>query len=187
MKNQHITREEWLLFHTKRDAGISVRILSHAAVCEKCREIYDRSIDLAGAARALAEQRGYGYQDSGYAAVASREWTQNDTAGGTLCVDVDVNDGKAQFLAESIEAAGEARKYALNPNADGTCLKEDWGALTLEVQGSRLCLRVEEALRGKVSAEVRSAQTAQQLVFEGCEASAALPGDDLYVLEITFA
>lgn len=188
MTNQHIAREEWLLFYKNRDAKISIRVLSHVAACRQCREVYDKAADLASAASACAVAS-TANQYSGYAAVASRSpMDMKPDAGSTLTVDIDMDGGRAIFLADSIEASGSARMYALNPSEDGTCLQEDADAFTLTAKGSTLTLRVEEALMGSVSAVLRSIGTEElPLVFEGCEASAVLPCDDMYVLEITFA
>lgn len=189
MTHQHITREEWLLFHKNRDARISVRVLSHVAVCKQCRELYDKAADLACAASACAAAASPANQYSGYAAVASRSpMDLQPEAAGILTVDIDMDGGRALFLADSIEAAGAARKYALNPNEEGSCLQEDADAFTLTTKGNTLTLRVEAALAGSVSAVLRSIDTEElPLIFDSCEASAVLPRDDMYVLEITFA
>ena len=189
MSNQHITREEWLLFHKNRSPQISLRILGHVAACRQCREIYDKGADLACAASACAAAASPANRYSGYAAVASRSPIEmKPDAASRLTVDIDVDGGKALFLADSIEATGSARMYALNPSEDRTCLQEDGDAFTLTTKDGILTLRVENALAGRVSAALRSIDVEDlPLVFNGCEASANLPGDDMYVLEITFA
>lgn len=190
MTNQHITHEEWLRYHmNKRDANLNIRILTHVAVCKQCRELYEKSADLACAAGTYAISTAGQGQLSGFTAVASRNPISTDTAAtSTLTVDIDMEGGQAQFLADSIEASGNARKYALNPNENNTCLHEDLDAFTLTLTGGMLTLSVEEELKGRVHAVVRSIDADElPLVFAGCEGSAVLPGDDMYVLEITFA
>lgn len=188
MTNQHVTRDEWLRYRSnKRDAALSIRILAHVAVCKECRELYDRSADLASAASAYAASLSGQNQYSGFAAVASRDpMNMGAAAASTLTVDIEVENGQAQFLADSIEASGSARKYALNPNGDGTCLREDLYAFTLTLSGSTLTLTVEEALEGRVYAALRCINAELPLIFSGREGSTVLPGDDMYVLEITF-
>ncbi len=192
MTKQHVTKEEWQNFFLNkkkgvRDVKLISRVLAHVAVCPECRTFYERANDLSRAASAYAAAMNGQEEESGYAAVASFSANPGQGAGaGTFCVEIDAEDGQAVFLADTAEASGAARQYAVNPEKENTCLREDEHAFTLTLTGMRLTIRVEDALQGRVQASLRCYEQAQTLTFQGCEASAVLSKDDIYILELSF-
>lgn len=192
MSDQHVTMEEWQLFlidqPSKNTPALRSRVLAHVMACPDCRALYDKATALSRAASAYAAALRTQEEEDGFAAVASfSQPAPKSAAANTFTVDIDPEGGKAVFLNDTVEATGSARKYAVNPEKDDTCLQEDAGAFTLSLEGCTLHIRVESALQGKVGACLRSYEQEQQLAFSGCEASATLSEDDIYLLELTFA
>lgn len=192
MTNLHISKEEWQLFFLNKNQNANVklncRVLAHVAGCPECRELYDKATALSRTARAYNDALCTQHEESGYAAVASFSGKAPQAAGiNTFTVDIDAEDGKAVFLADTVEATGSARRYAVNPEQEDTCLREDGGAFILALTGTTLTIRVESALADKVTASLRSFTKEQSLVFTGCEATAELPGNDMSCLELSFA
>lgn len=190
MTIQHVSKQDWQLFFLNRRNGIQdrkliTRVLAHVTVCPECRELYQKAINLSHAANAYAAVNAR--EESGYAAVAAfSSETDKTSEAGSLSVEIDAEDGQAVFLADTVEAAGAARQYAVNPEKEGTCLREDEEAFTLTLTGMRLTIRVEPDLEGSVRASLRCYDREQTLVFRGDEASAELSGDDIYILELSF-
>lgn len=191
MINQHVTKEEWQTFFLNKqkgtqDAKLTGRVLAHVLGCPDCRALYDRASDLARAAGAYAASMN-AQEESGYAAVASLSGQRGAPAeANAFRVEVDVEDGRAVFLADTAEASGAARQYAVNPEKENTCLSEDEQAFTLTLTGTRLSVRVEPDLRGRVQAVLHCYEQDQTLAFNGCDASAELADNDIYILELIF-
>lgn len=190
MINQHVTNEEWQLFfmNSHTDVKLRSRILAHVSTCPECRVFYERASELSRAAIAYSAATARRDSRGAYAAVASFSApVSRAAAANVFSVDIDAGEGKAVFLADTAEASGAARRFAVNPERGNTCLREDGDAFTLSLAGCGLTIRVEEALRGKVSAVLRCYdQEDQNLVFSGCEAAASLSLDALYSLELSF-
>lgn len=191
MTIQHVSKQDWQLFFLNRRNGIQdrkliTRVLAHVTVCPECRELYQKAIDLSRAANAYAAAVNT-QEESGYAAVAAfSSETDKTSEAGSFSVEIDAEDGQAVFLADTVEATGSARQYAVNPEKEGTCLREDEEAFTLTLTGMRLTIRVEPDLEGSVRASLRCYDREQTLAFRGGEASAELSGDDIYILELSF-
>lgn len=192
MTNQHVTNEEWQLFfldrkNEKHDVKLTSRILAHIVICPSCRAFYDRATELSRAVSAYTAAMDRQVEESGFAAVAS--FSPNavkPAAASTFSVEIDAEDGQALFLDDTVEAAGAARQYAVNPEKENTCMREDEDAFILTLTGMKLTVHVEPALRGRVRAVLRCYDQEYTLAFSGCDASAALPNDDIYMLELTF-
>ncbi len=192
MSNQHVTMEEWQSFFVNHSAqnnpALRSRILTHVMACPDCRAFYDKAGNTLRAANAYAAALREQAEEDGFAAVASFDRPSVKTSvPSKFTVDIDADGSKAVFLNDTVEATGAARKYAANSERDGTCLQEDGGAFTLTLDGTTLHIRTEDALQGKVCACLRSFEHEQQMNFTGCEATASLPMDDIYILELTFA
>lgn len=191
MTKQHVTKEEWQLFFLNKKKGIRdvkliSRVLAHVAACPDCRALYEKANDLSCAASAYAAAIDR-QEESGYAAVAAFSASAEQGGGDSVfSVEIDAEDGQAVFLADTAEATGAARQYAVNPEKESTCLQEDEHAFTLTLAGMRLVIRVEEALEGRVQVSLRRYGQARTLAFHGCEAAADLDGDDIYILELSF-
>lgn len=191
MINQHVTKEEWQSFFLNRQKGredvqLTSRVLSHVLGCPDCRAFYDRACDLSRAAGAYAASMN-AREESGYAAVASLSaQSRTPDEANAFRVEMDVEDGRAVFLADTAEASGTARQYAVNPEKENTCLREDEQAFTLTLTGTRLTIRVEPDLQGRVQAVLYCYEQDQTIAFNGCDASAELPDNDIYILELIF-
>ncbi len=192
MTNQHVTREEWQLFFLNKKKGmhdvkLTSRILAHIVGCPSCRAFYDRATDLSRAVSAYAAAVNAQDEESGFAAVASfSPQTIKPAEASTFSIEIDAEDGRALFLADTTEATGAARQYAVNPEKDHTCMREDENAFILTLTGMNLNICVEPELQGRVKAVLRCYDQENTLSFNGCEASAALLNDDIYILELTF-
>lgn len=192
MTKQHVTKEEWQRFFLNkkkgvRDVKLISRVLAHVAACPDCRALYEKANDLSCAASAYAAAVNRQEEESGYAAVAAFSAPAEQEAGASIfSVEIDAADGQAVFLADTAEATGAARQYAVNPEKESTCLREDEHAFTLMLAGMRLTIRVEDDLEGRVQASLRRYGQARTLAFHGCEAAADLDGDDIYILELSF-
>lgn len=192
MTNQHVTNEEWQLFflnrkNDKHDVKLTSRILAHIVSCPSCRAFYDKATELSRAVNAYAAAVNRQEEESGFAAVASFSPSAAKPASASIfSIEIDAEDGEALFLDDTVEASGAARQYAVNPEKENTCMREDEDAFILTLTGMKLTVRVEPALQGRVKAVLRCYDQENTLAFSGCEASAALPNDDIYMLELTF-
>lgn len=190
MINQHVTKEEWQSFFmdSNSDAKLCSRLLAHVSTCPECRDFYTHASELSRAARAYSAVLAHQSNESAYAAVASFSApVSRASAVNMFSVDIDAGEDEVVFLADTVEATGTARQFAVNPEQRGTCLREDGDAFTLCLTSRRLTIRVENALCGKVAATLHSFDQAdQELSFSGCEASAVLSLNDLYSLELSF-
>ena len=192
MTNQHVTKEEWQLFFLNRKAGthdarLTSRILAHIVGCPDCRNFYNSATNLSRVASAYAAAESVQNEESGFAAVASfSPQISQPAAASIFSIEIDAEDGQALFLADTVEASGAARQYAVNPEKDHTCMREDENAFTLTLTGMNLTVCVEPELQGRVKAVLRCYDRENMLAFHGREASAILMNDDIYILELTF-
>lgn len=190
MINQHVTKEEWQSFFMNKNVDVKLRsrLLAHVSACPECRAFYTHASELSRAARAYSAAAVCQSNESAYAAVASFSApVSRASAANVFSVDIDAGEDEAVFLADTVEATGTARQFAVNPEQGGACLREDGDAFTLHLTNRRLTIRVEDALCGKVAATLRSFDQADQnLSFSSGEASAVLSLNDLYSLELSF-
>lgn len=191
MSKQHITMEEWQLYyknHNSASNSLRSRILNHIILCPECRTFYDHANSLADAAHAVSTASRSAYIDDGYAAVASfSQPTAGKALKNTFVVEIDADAGNAVFLDDTVETTGSARKYAVNVEGNGSRLSDDGGSFSMTLSGSTIHIHLDETLKGQVSATLRSYEHTEELSFLGCDSSATLPDDDIYILELTFS
>ena len=194
MESRHITQEEWAaIFSTPgplEKKAFDCRALAHIASCPECALVYEKGRDAQAAVRryaaSLEESAPAGTRDSAYLAVASYDNRGKDQAvSGVLSVDIDVQDGRAVFVEETLETAGFANRYAMNTEDGATRLEDDGGSLTLEAKGCSL--RVFFSDPG-VEASVRliTADGDTPLPLAGDTAQTDLPDNDYCTLDIAF-
>ena len=194
MSEKHISREEWTAVFSQprgRDAQAALRsrILAHVSVCPSCAAVYEKGRNAQAALRqyqrAVPEAREE-YPDGAYQAVASHGiGTNKQPASGSLSVDLDIQDGQAVFLEETLDTLGLANKYAMNLEDGGRRLEDDGGLLTIWTENGTLRLYYADGAV-RPSAKLITDEGEIPLVFTENEARAPLPTDDYCTLDIAF-
>ena len=194
MSEKHISREEWTAVFSQprgRDAQAALRsrILAHVSVCPACAAVYEKGRNAQEALkwyeRSVRGGRGE-YPDGAYQAVASHgAGTNKQPASGSLSVDLDIQDGQAVFLEETLDTLGLANKYAMNLEDGGRRLEDDGGSLTIWTENGTLRLYYADGAV-RPSAKLITDAGEIPLVFTENEARAPLPPDDYCTLDIAF-
>lgn len=192
MTTQHIAQDEWqryFMSHKNQDSLLlRNKIMTHIASCAECQAFYDRASALAQAAQAYSEALKQQPSAYGYEAVAALSFPMDAQSGeGVFSVAIDTEGGTAVFMEETIEYTGSAEQYAVNPEDDSHCLREDLDAFRLELTGTSLHIHVEDTLVNKVHAILRSDAQTTDMLFDGNHARAELAADDIHVIELIFA
>lgn len=195
MKNQHITKEEWLSFFAdypmQKDLQLNDKILAHVEVCEECRELYTSAAELYKAAREYAAVAGPFTNVSGdagaYRAVAAYgEVSDLPDAAGSVKIDIDFNGSMGSFDADTLELEGTAYRYLFSVEENGKQLNEQYGEAGIQLEGNLLTITVADSLVGKVHAYLRVYEDLQDVTFEGTHGQCILQQDDIYQLIIHF-
>lgn len=184
------TQEEWLLFASKEcPDSLKSRIIMHAACCEECRD-FIRKINLLKTTLASAGQEivstPFIQNKQAFARVASDGST--DTSGlesGTLTVPIQYKEGRFVFVKEGLVRKGCAGKYALNPENNGTILRDDEEALILQLSGKMLTVLLADS-EPTAYVSLYGGDKASAFCLPGSECSLELYGTDLLELEIRF-
>ena len=194
MSEKHISLEEWTAVFSQppgreAQAALRSRILAHVSVCPACAAVYEKGRNAQAALRQYGRSLLGGreeYPDGAYQAVASHGMgTNKQPASGSLSVDLDIQDGQAVFLEETLDTLGLANKYAMNLEDGGRRLEDDGGSLTMWTENGTIRLYYSDGTV-RPSAKLITDEGEIPLVFTENEARALLPPDDYCTLDIAF-